>query len=252
MVRSRDALLAQAVDQTNLTDFGDEWFFANIEALIPSLNKQARLSVEGVYAAEHMIVSALVNRLRHVQLLKDHPEILDEAVTVKTVLTGLPRTGSTMLHRMLAAAPNLTAVRWYEAQNYVPLENEIRGHPEPRREAASGVLNYMLDKIPDLMSIHPMDIDQPDEEVIIMGQLFSSSMIESTYFVPEYAEWLSSQDSTKAYLDLIEILKSLQWQDPARQGKQNECSDKFRYRIILDEPVASMAREFHVSSSRSA
>ena len=52
-----------------------------------------------------------------------------------------------------------------------------------------------------------------------MGQLFSSSMIESTYFVPDYADWLSEQNPRKAYEDLIEILKSLQWQDPARQGK---------------------------------
>ncbi|MGB0908605.1 MAG: sulfotransferase family protein, partial [Maricaulaceae bacterium] len=216
---NRDELVADAKAQTGLADFGDTWFFANIDALIPSLNAQAQLSEAGVYGARHMITSALVNRLRHVQLIKDNPEILNEEVSVKAVLTGLPRTGSTMLHRMLASAPNLTGVRWYETQNYVPLDGEKRGEPEPRREAAKGVLSYMLEAIPELMSIHPMDIDQADEEVIIMGQLFSSSMIESTYFVPDYAQWLSRQDPRKAYDDLIQILQSLQWQDPSRKGK---------------------------------
>lgn len=216
-VPNRDILIAQAVEQTGLSDFGDDWFFANIDALIPALNTQAKLSPEGVYGAQHMIVSGLVNRLRHVQLLKNHPEILDEEVNVAAVLTGLPRTGSTMLHRMLAAAPNLTGVRWYETQNYVPLDGEKRGNPQPRREAAKGVLAYMLEKIPELMSIHPMDIEQPDEEVIILGQLFSSSMIESTYFVPDYAAWLSGQNPRKAYDDLVQILQSLQWQDPSRR-----------------------------------
>ena len=219
MVPDRESLIAQAAGQTGLSDFGDDWFFANIDALIPSLNKQAKLSAEGIYGAQHMIVSGLVNRLRHVQLVKDNPEILDEQVNVAAVLTGLPRTGSTMLHRMLAAAPKLTGVRWYETQNYVPLEGEVRGNPAPRLEAAKGVLAYMLEAIPELMSIHPMDIEQPDEEVIILGQLFSSSMIESTYFVPDYAEWLSRQDPRKAYDDLIQILQSLQWQDPSRKGK---------------------------------
>lgn len=218
-VQSREACVAQAVEQTGLSDFGQSWFFANIDVLIPSLNKQAKLSAEGVYGAQHMIVSSLVNRLRHVQLIKDNPEILEEEVKVAAVLTGLPRTGSTMLHRMLAAAPNLTGVKWYETQNYVPLEGEARGEPEPRREAARGVLAYMLEKIPELMSIHPMDVEQPDEEVIILGQLFSSSMIESTYFVPDYAAWLSQQDPRNAYNDLIEILQSLQWQDPSRKDK---------------------------------
>ena len=219
VVPDRDNLIEQAKTQTGLSDFGDDWFFKNIDVLIPSLNKQAKLSLEGGYGAQHMIVSGLVKRLRHVQYVKDNPEILEEQVSVTAVLTGLPRTGSTMLHRMLAAAPNLTGVRWYETQNYVPLEGETRADPAPRLEAAKGVLAYMLEKIPELMSIHPMDLKQPDEEVIILGQLFSSSMIESTYFVPEYADWLSEQNPRQAYEDLIEILKSLQWQDPSRQGK---------------------------------
>jgi len=219
VVPGRETLAVQAMEQTGLSDFGDKWFFANIDALIPSLNKQAKLSPAGIYGAQHMIVSGLVNRLRHIQLIKDNPEILDEEVNVTAVLTGLPRTGSTMLHRMLAAAPNLTGVRWYETQNYVPLDGELRGDPAPRLEAAKGVLAYMLGSIPELMSIHPMDIEQPDEEVIILGQLFSSSMIESTYFVPDYAEWLSRQNPRKAYEDLIQILQSLQWQDPSRKGK---------------------------------
>lgn len=219
VVPNRETLITQATAQTGLSDFGDRWFFANIDALIPSLNKQAKLSPEGDYGAQHMIVSGLVNRLRHVQLLKDNPDILKEKVNVTAVLTGLPRTGSTMLHRMLAAAPNLTGVKWYETQNYVPLDGEKRGNPTPRLEAAKGVLAYMLEKIPELMSIHPMDIEQPDEEVIILGQLFSSSMIESTYFVPDYAAWLSGQDPRPAYDDLIQILQSLQWQDPSRKGK---------------------------------
>lgn len=219
MVPDRDTLVAQAIEQTGLRDFGDTWFFANIDTLIPSLNSQAKLNPAGIYGAQHMIVSGLVNRLRHIQLIKDNPEILEEKVNVTAVLTGLPRTGSTMLHRMLAAAPNLTGVKWYETQNYVPLAGEVRGNPVPRLEAAKAVLAYMLDVIPELMSIHPMDIEQPDEEVIILGQLFSSSMIESTYFVRDYAEWLSGQDPRKAYDDLIQILQSLQWQDPSRKGK---------------------------------
>jgi len=114
VVPNRESLIEQALEQTGLNDFGDTWFFANIDALIPSLNSQAKLSPEGLYGAQHMIVSGLVNRLRHIQLLKDNPEILEEEVNVTAVLTGLPRTGSTMLHRMLAAAPQLTGVRWYE------------------------------------------------------------------------------------------------------------------------------------------
>lgn len=217
-VPDRDALVAEAIAQAGLSDFGDTWFFANIDALIPVFNSESRLSAAGVRSASGMIVNALVNRLRHVELVKQHPEILDEQVEVAAVVVGLPRTGSTMLHRMLAAAPGMTGARWFETQNYSPFPGEERGNPEGRREAARAILDYMLATIPDLMSIHPMSIDQPDEELIILGQLFSSTMIEGTYFVPGFARWLMQNDRVQCYRDLKQILQSLQWQDPARKG----------------------------------
>ena len=219
MVPEKEYLIKKAEQATGLSDFGDEWFFPNIDVFIASLNSQAKLSSEGYYGAEQMITGALINRLRHKNLIKMNPEILDETVDIKAVLTGLPRTGSTMLHRMLASAPELTSVKWYEAQNYTPLENEDYNDPSPRKDIAKDILNFMLKKIPELMSIHPMDIEQADEEVIILGQLFSSSMLESTYFVPNYANWLTKQNPGKSYSDLIEILQSLQWQDSSRKNK---------------------------------
>lgn len=217
-VPDREVLVAEARTQAGLDDFGDTWFFANIDALIPSLNEEAQLSAAGVAVARGMIVNGLVNRLRHVDLIKRHPEILDEQVEVAAVVVGLPRTGSTMLHRMLASAPGMTGVRWFEAQNYSPFPGEERGNPEGRRQAAQGLLDYMVANIPDLMSIHPMSLDQPDEELIILGQLYSSTMIEGTYHVPAFAHWLTDHDRTQSYRDLKQILQSLQWQDPSRKG----------------------------------
>lgn len=217
-VPDRDVLVARAQEQAGLSDFGDTWFFANIDALIPALNTEARLSEAGVASASAMIVNGLVNRLRHVDLVKRNPEILEETVEVAAVVVGLPRTGSTMLHRMLASAPGMTGTRWFETQNYSPMPGEARGETHLRRETAKGFLDYMLATIPDLMSIHPMSIDQPDEELIILGQLYSSTMIEGTYYVPSFARWLTENDRVQCYRDLKQILQSLQWQDAGRKG----------------------------------
>lgn len=217
-VPDRDVLVERARTETGLSDFGDTWFFANIDALIPALNTEARLSEAGVHSASAMIVNGLVNRLRHVDLVKHHPEILDEEIRVAAVVVGLPRTGSTMLHRMLASAPGMTGTRWFETQNYAPMPGEGRGETHLRRAAAKGFLAYMLENIPDLMSIHPMSIDQPDEELIILGQLYSSTMIEGTYYVPSFAHWLTANDRFQCYRDLRQILQSLQWQDRSREG----------------------------------
>lgn len=214
----RETLAAEARAATGLDDFGDPWIFENLDRLIPALNGEAQLTEEGIAGARTMIVSALSNRLRHVDLVKRHPEILDEVVDVAAVVVGLPRTGSTMLHRMLSSAPGMTGVRWWECQNYTPFPGEQPGNPEPRREAAKAYLDYMLQHAPDLMSIHPMNIDQSDEELIILGQLFSGTMIEGMYHVPGYARWLTENSRTRCYRDLKQILQSLQWQDKSRKG----------------------------------
>ena len=217
-VPDRAALMGQARQATGLDDFGDPWIFQNLDHLIPALNTEAQLTEAGVGAAIGMIVTALVNRLRHVDLLKRHPEILDEKVEVAAVVVGLPRTGSTMLHRMLAAGPGMTGVKWFECQNYAPFPGEGHGETHERREAARQLLDYMMAHAPDLMSIHPMSLDQPDEELIILGLLFSSTMIEGMYHVPGYSRWLTEHSRTRCYPDLKEILQSLQWQDPGRKG----------------------------------
>lgn len=211
-------LAARAQEATGLSDFGDPWIFENLEALIPALDGEARLTPAGAAGAAAMIERALVNRLRHVDLVKRHPEILDETVEVAAVVVGLPRTGSTMLHRMLAAAPGMTGMKWFETQNYAPFPGEARGESGRRREWAEGLMSAMLQAIPELMSIHPMSIDQPDEELIAMGLLFSSTMIEGTYYVPSYARWLVEHSRTRCYPDLKQILQSMQWQDPSRRG----------------------------------
>lgn len=219
-VPDRSALAASASAEAGLTDFGDTWFFANLDQLIASLNGEAQLSDTGVAIATGGLTRALVNRLRFVDLMKRHPEIDQEEIKVAAVVVGLPRTGSTMLHRMLCAAPGMTGTKWWETQNYTPIAGEAPSDPGPRREAAKGILAYMLANIPDLMSIHPMDIDQPDEELIIMGQLFASTLNEGMYHLPSYAKWLMSDasDRVQPYRDLKQILKLLQWADPSRKG----------------------------------
>ncbi len=214
----RATLVAEARQTAGLDDFGDLWIFENLDALIPILNSEAELTEIGAAGARAMIVTALVNRLRHVDLLRRHPEIRDEKVEVAAVVVGLPRTGSTMLHRMLSSAPGMTGVKWWECQNYAPFPGEQPGDPEPRRAAAKVYLDYMLEHAPDLMSIHPMNIDQSDEELIILGLMFSSTMIEGMYYVPSYARWLIEHSRTRCYADLKEILQSLQWQDKRRKG----------------------------------
>lgn len=217
---NQDDLLAEAKRRAGSDDFGPEWFMEPMAVVLKSIREEARLSEMGTTIQRETILNGLVNRLRMFDAIKTHPEILDEEVNMAGIMLGLPRTGSTMLHRLLATSPGMTGIRWWETQNFAPFPGEKRGNPEPRREAAKQILKAMLESVPDLTSIHPFSIDGPDEDVIILGQFFVSTMAPSTLYVPSYSKWLESADQRPGYEDLKTVLKFLQWQDTSRKGKR--------------------------------
>ncbi|MDD3799109.1 MAG: sulfotransferase [Novosphingobium sp.] len=219
-VFDRENLLAQARKRAGLSDFGDNWFLEPMDKFIESANAEARLTPAGFAGQTEVIVKGLTSRLRMVEDIKRHPEILDEQVEVAGVILGLPRTGSTIFHRLLASAPGMTAIRWYEAQNFAPFPGEEPGNPVERRAYAQTMIDGWLELSPELNSIHPLDPEAPDEEILILGQMFVSTMVEGMTFVPGFTRWLDTYDQSQGHEDLKTILKYLQWQDPGRRGKK--------------------------------
>ena len=216
----REALLQQARERAGLADFGDEWFFEPMDHFIEASNREGRLTPAGRASTTEVIVKGLVSRLRMVEDIKRHPEILGEKVDVAGIILGLPRTGSTIFQRLLASAPGMTGLRWYEAQNFAPFPGEERGNPVERRAYAQAMIDGWLQLSPELASIHPLEPDAPDEEILVLGQMFVSTMIEGMNYVPSFTRWLNGYDQSKGHEDLKTILKYLQWQDPSRKGRK--------------------------------
>jgi hypothetical protein len=211
------SLMSEATKNSGgLSDFGDLWFLEPLGKLLDSIKNEAKLSAGGVAGQRARMVHGLVSRLRLQDAIKRNPEILKETVTVAGTIVGLPRTGSTMFHRLLSNAPGFNSIKWFETQFYAPFAGEERGNPVERRALATKVMEGYV--AAGMMSIHPFAIDAPDEEIIIMDQVFVGTMPESAMYVPSYSEWLGTFDHTKAYEDLKTILKFFQWQDVGRQG----------------------------------
>jgi hypothetical protein len=113
----------------------------------------------------------------------------------------------------------MTGLRWWEAQFPCPFPGEVRGQPVARRRAAQEIFDLWMQSMPDFMSIHPMSLDQPDEEAILTDQFFIGTAVECFQWVPSYARWLETADQHQAYQELRTQLKFLQWQDQSRRGK---------------------------------
>lgn len=217
---SVEKLIAQAKAETGLTDFGDPWFLAPLNALVRSLNEEADLSEMGTFIQGGSLLKSLSERLRLIQLLKDHPEIEDEKVEVMAEIVGLPRTGSTMLHRLLACSSELTSTFSWELLNPIPFPGETPGGTSPRVEAAEQMTAIYLATMPEIAAIHPIDPVGYEEDVLLLDRSFISTGYTTMLKVPGYDAFLLDFDQTPAYRELKTWLKLLQWQAPERRGRK--------------------------------
>lgn len=213
-----DALLAAARDKTGLSNYGDDWFVEPLEVLTNALVGEARLSELGLDLTKRRLVASLADRLRLKQLQTEHPEILDEEVTVAAEICGLPRTGSTLLHRLLASSPEVTSTLSWETSYPLPFPGE-GPDAELRKKRARDRYEMFLEMAPDFGDIHTIEWDGPEEDVILLDRTFTSMSYDSFYWVPTYGLWLRQFDQAPAYRDLKEWLQVLQWQSPDRDGK---------------------------------
>ncbi|MGI9287378.1 MAG: sulfotransferase family protein [Pseudomonadales bacterium] len=204
-------LLAEARRRTQLDDFGDESFRVALRRLLQSLEEDADLSLMGRVVQFERNVGLLVNRLRTEDYFKRYPEIIDEEILAPVVIVGLPRTGTTMTHRMIASEPRIFAPLWYEVRNPAPFPGDFR-NDDPRIDDARAQIDAMLASSPDLAKAHPMDPVGPDEEIMLLEHSFLSGMPESAANVCGYGEWFRQQDATPGYAYLKKMLQFLQWQ----------------------------------------
>lgn len=214
-----DDLLAAARAKTGLDDFGDGWFHEPLGVLVAALNAEAELSELGLELTRRRLVALLVDRLRLRALQHAHPEILDVEPVVAAEICGLPRTGSTLLHRLLASAPALTSTLSWETSYPIPFPGEGPDSAERKRRARER-MELFLRLSPDFGDIHTVVWDGPEEDVILVDRSFTSMSFDSFYRVPGYGDWLRAADQRPAYDELRQWLQVLQWQDPARAGER--------------------------------
>ena len=213
-------IIDQAKSETGLSDLGEPLFLEGLNRLIDSINNEANLNEVGIQAQPIRIQGLLSNRLRFEEDLKKFPEILDQEIIAPIVIVGLPRTGSTMTHRLLASDPNHTAMLWWEGRYPALLPGEKRGDIETRMELGKAEVDAVVAASPEALDIHPWDYKGADEEILLLEHNFLSTVPESFMALPSYSEWIEEQDHTLAYEDLKKFIQYLQWQNPGREKKR--------------------------------
>lgn len=203
------ALLTAAAERTGLDDFGDTAFRERLDVLCTALRDEAGLSDTGVAIAFEQLVGNLVNRLRLEALIAEHPEIEDVEIERPIIICGLPRTGTTHLHNLLAADPALRHLPYWESLEPVPGPGEDT--PQPRRDRCGAGLELVNTSLPEFRRMHDMTVDHAHEEIQLLANDISGMLFETTYYVPSFAAHYKTHDQAASYRYVKRSLQAMQW-----------------------------------------
>lgn len=206
-----DGLLESARRRTNLRDFGDPSFEQPFRLLVHSVEQDAGLSLLGRIATRQDLRRILVNRLRMEDDCRRHPEIRQGAVPRPLFITGMPRTGTTLLHGLLAQDPRSRSPLGWETMYPSPPPQRSRFKSDKRIEIARRQMRWLYRIIPEFRKIHPVAAELPQECLVVTAPSFYSFQFQTMYHVPTYEEWFEAQDLTPSYVGHKQFLQHLQW-----------------------------------------
>jgi hypothetical protein len=217
-VGSYEDIAAAAVRTTGLSDFGDGVHEEGLRILTEDLaSSEAGLTPRGNYFQRSEVKSALVGVLLTQAQFAAHPEHRDVPIERPIFLMGLPRTGTTALHRLLHADPMSQGVEMWLTQYPQPRPPRETWESDPIFNAMQQGFAAHHSESPEFMGIHYMDATTVEECWRLLRQTGKSNSYEALAQVPRYTEWLAKQDWTDAYARHRQNLQLVGLNDPEKR-----------------------------------
>jgi hypothetical protein len=199
-VGSYEDIVAAAARTTGLSDLGGSAHEEGLRVLVEDLaSPEAGLTPRGNYFQRSEVKSALVGRLLTQAAVTQHPEHAGVPVERPIFVMGLPRTGTTALHRLLHADPQAQGLEMWITQFPQPRPPRETWEDDPVFAMMQKAFTAHHVESPDYMGIHYMDATSVEECWRLLRQTGKSNSYESLANLPRYSQWLQGQDWTDAY-----------------------------------------------------
>ncbi len=206
-------LMNAATAETELDDYGAADFVSRLDLLCRAMRDEGGFNGAGVLQQHTFIVGLLKNRLLLEDLVRRHPEILEERIIAPIVICGLPRTGTTHLHNLISADPALRSLPYWESIEPVLADRESPGvgAPDPRLERTAIALSFLDVAMPLFKRMHEMTVEHVHEEIQLLAIDFSSMLFETTAPMPLWRDAYLARDQRPSYAYFRRVLQVLQW-----------------------------------------
>lgn len=207
-----DTLYQVAERNTGLNDFGDPYHREGLDILLQSIYEDANLHFFGRFITRMVLINYMTQRFLFVEAQKRSPDIFRAKLNAPFIITGIPRSGTTFLHQMLAADPGNSGIPFWRLFRPFPTP----GKKDLRQSTTSWELKFRRPIFPEMDSKHFIRENQEEECIWMSGLTFHSIVFWVIAPVSSYAEWLFTQNRVKYYQEYNLLLKAQQLIVPAQ------------------------------------
>ncbi len=207
-------LIETAKRRCDLDDFGGGDFFEAISRLLESCQRESRLNLIGRIALRSDLLHTLCSRLMMERDRQLYRGIAQEEIREPLFIVGLPRSGTTLLHTLLAADPEHRVPLTWEVMTPSPPTGDNERRRIQRATQRCNCLNWLA---PTFRHVHAVGAELPQECVGLMTPSFMSDQFDTMYYVPSYRAWFFRQDLLPAYEYHRRFLQHLQFRRGARR-----------------------------------
>jgi hypothetical protein len=207
-------LIETAKRRCNLDDFGGGDFFEGLSRLLDSCHRESRLNLIGKIALRTDLIRILCSRLFMHRDRQLYPDVARQEIREPLFIVGLPRSGTTLLHTLLAADPEHRAPLTWEVMTPSPPSRDNEKRRIQRATQSCNCLNWLA---PTFRHVHAVGAELPQECVGLMTPTFMSDQFDTMYYVPSYRAWFFRQDLLPAYEYHRRFIQHLQFRQSARR-----------------------------------
>ena len=205
-----DELLEGAQRSTALADFGGEEFLVPYRIFVRACDSEAKLHALGRMLVRGDVLNWLENRLKLTEARKREPAIAAQRIDAPIFITGLPRTGTTILHELFAQDPDNRVPQHWEVRFPCPAPEAANYASDPRIAHAEEELQLWNQIVPEYAAMHELGAHIPVEDIQITTHTFVSDELMGRQIVPSYAAWFASADKRVGFAFHRQFLQHLQ------------------------------------------
>ncbi len=194
-----DALHDLVASETGTTDFGPPDYLPGLKVLLQSMDYDPRFSERGRRYAWGMVVGVLKGRVEAIRSMAENPGFDANPITAPVVITGIPRTGTTALHRLLAVDPRFQGLQTWLLDTPMPRPPRDTWQNYPAFQRSAAIIEARYREAPGKRAAHHIAAEEVHECCMVLRQGFVSNLWACGWSAASYDAWWQCQGEQAAY-----------------------------------------------------